>query len=156
MMNLNNSFNKLSARIPNWIVIALLLISFGGFIDASFISVEHYLGNPIRCNFLKGCETVTSSSYATFFGIPVALFGAVYYLAIFLTLIIFLDTKKERLIFWVARFTVVGFLASLWFLYLQIFVILALCLYCVLSALSSTLLFILGLVILYRRGKLSS
>lgn len=153
MMNLNNSSNKPSVRIPSWVIVALLIISFGGFIDASFISVEHYLGNPIVCNFLKGCETVTSSSYATLLGMPVALFGALYYLAIFLMLIIFLDTKKEGLIFWVARFTIVGFLASVWFLYLQIFVIHALCLYCVLSALSSTLLFILGLVILHKYRK---
>jgi uncharacterized membrane protein len=41
--------------------------------------------------------------------------------------------------------TVFGFIASLWFLYVQLFIIHSLCFYCLFSALDSIILFILGL-----------
>ena len=85
-------------------------------------------------------------------GIPVALLGAIYYLVIFALVIAYLDTKKEQVLYFTARFTSIGFLASLWFLYLQLFVIKEICLYCVISVFTSTTLFILGIILLRLKG----
>jgi len=153
MMNLKLSLKKLSALISKhagWIFAVFALI---GFLDASYLTANHYLGASLVCPIFGDCEKVTASQYSAIGGIPVALFGAVYYIFIFLLVIWYLDSKKESILYFIARATAVGFLASVWFLYLQLFVILALCLYCIISAITSTLLFIAGLIVLKSREK---
>jgi uncharacterized membrane protein len=148
MANSEISLNKPLTRIPKWSVWLLVLFSFGGFLDATYLTVKHYLGTPIPCSIFAGCEKVTTSQYATLWGIPVAMLGAIYYLLIFVLLIAYLDTKKEPVLYFTARLTLIGFLASIWFLYLQLFIIKAICLYCVVSAFTSTMLFVLGIMLL--------
>lgn len=153
MKNLEMSSTKPLAPVPKRVVFAFLVVSFIGFVDAAYLTVKHYLGTPLNCSILEGCETVTTSQYAMIGNIPVALLGTLYYLAVFILTIAYLDTKRENLFAVAARLTIVGFLASLLFLYLQLFVIKAICLYCVVSAITSTALFILGIfVIKYKRS----
>lgn len=152
-MNLKTSSNKPSTPISKWLIGALTLVSFAGFLDAVYLTTKHYLGSPVVCSILEGCEVVTTSQYATWFGIPVALPGAIYYLLIFLLTVAYLDAKKERFLRLAAYLSPIGFLASLWFLYLQLFVIKALCLYCLISALTSTLVFVIGVILLVRLKK---
>ena len=140
---------KKEFKIFDWI---FLILSFIGFLDATYLTVKHYLGEPLNCSLLEGCEQVTTSQYATIFNVPVALGGALYYLFIFVFSIVYFDTKNNRLLSLIPPITIIGLLASGWFIYLQLFVIKAICLYCVLSAASSTTLFILGMFILkYKR-----
>ena len=90
---------------------------------------------------MHGCDTVTSSAYSVIFGVPVALLGTLYYLTVFLLTIAFIDTRK-RVFFDIARMcTVAGFFFSLWFLYVQAFILHAYCIYCLGSVVTSTLLF---------------
>ncbi len=121
------------------------MVSFLGFADASYLTIEHLRGVPPNCSFLEGCAEVTSSPYSEIAGIPVALGGALYYLSILLLSIAFLDSKKETLFRLACLLTPLGFLASAYFVFLMAFVIQALCIYCLGSAISSTLLFILGM-----------
>ena len=128
--------------IPFWLVLAFVVFSFGGFLDATYLAAKYYLGEPVVCSLLNGCEKVTTSQYAAVFGIPVALLGTLYYLTIFILTIIYIDGRKEKIFRFAARLTPVGFFVSLILIYLQIFVIHALCLYCLISAATSTFLFI--------------
>ena len=121
--------------------------------DADYITVKHYLGVPLTCSVFEGCEKVTTSQYAAIGGIPVALFGAVYYLSILVLTILYLDTEKVWAIRLISRFSVVGFLVSLWFIYLQLFVIKAICFYCVVSAITSTSIFIVGMRLMVKEYK---
>lgn len=146
MTNSANSFPKPS--VPKWLVPAILIVSFIGFSDATYLTVEHFLGNPITCSVLGGCLTVTSSSYATIGRIPVALLGSLYYAAVFILSVAYFDTKRREVLTLLAFVPIAGFLASLWFVYLQFFVIKAICLYCMISAISSTTLFGLGIYLL--------
>lgn len=145
MTNLEASLNK-SAKIPNWPPICFLIFSAIGFVDATYLTVKHFLGTPIPCAILQGCEQVTNSQFATIFGIPVALLGSGYYLTVLLLSVIYLDTRKLAALKLAAFATFFGMLASLWFVFLQIFIIKAICLYCMVSATTSTLLFICGLI----------
>jgi len=147
-MNSENSFNTRSRAVPRWIIAAFLLVSFGGFVDATYLTVKHYSGTPLACSIFTDCEKVTTSRYAVIFGVPLALLGAVYYLAVFLSLIAYLDVRRQEILSFTALFTVVGLLASAWFVYLQLFVIHAICPYCMVSAIASTILFLLGMVVL--------
>ena len=127
---------------------AFLLVSLLGFLDASYLTIEHYRGVVPPCAIVSGCAAVTTSQYSLIFDIPVALLGTLYYPIILLSLITYLDTKQEIILKWVARCTVLGLLASVYFVYLQTFVIKAWCLYCLGSATTSTILFILGIIVL--------
>lgn len=151
-MNSNNSYNKPLA-ISSKIIILIAVISFLGFLDASYLAAKYYLGGPIPCAILDGCDTVTTSKYSAIAGVPVALMGAIYYLIIFVLAISYLESKKDKLAFFISRFAIIGFLASLWFVYLQVFVLKALCLYCLFSALTSTALFVISAMFLWRKSK---
>lgn len=150
MENLPILSSKPTPRISKWILGLILAVSFIGFLDAAYLTIEHYNKGILRCYVFEGCDEVTSSKYSTVGGIPIALFGAVYYLAIFIATILFIDTKY-RLLFYVLTFIpILGFLFSAWFVYLQLAVIKAICLYCMISAATSTSLFVLGLAAAFK------
>lgn len=126
-----------------YFAIAFLAIALLGFADATYLTIKHYQGEAPTCIITKGCGVVATSKYATIFEIPVALLGTLYYLSIIILAVAYLDTKKTIVLTIMARLTWVGLIASLYFVGLQLFVIKALCLYCIVSAGSSFTLFIL-------------
>ncbi len=132
--------------VSKGLIVLLFVVAIIGFVDASYLTVEHYANKIPPCS-TDGCETVLTSEYSKVFGVPVALGGAVYYLAIIALLMVYLDTKKEVFLRGALLFTTVGFISSLYFLILQAFVIKAYCQYCLVSALTSTILFVTSLVI---------
>lgn len=148
MMDSKTLLIKPLAVIPKWIIVLILLASIIGFADAAYLTVKHYNGAGINCSLIKGCDEVTTSKYSTLGNIPISLFGAVYYLIIFIAALAYLDAKKKFFLNCVVCLSVIGFLVSLGLIYLQVFVIKAICLYCMISAISSTTIFVTGLVIL--------
>lgn len=138
---------------PKWLIWAMTGIAFLGFADASYLTIEHYFSVPLPCTIFNGCETVLTSSYSMIFSIPVALLGAFYYLAVFIFLACAIDTRKKIFSKLAISMTPLGFLASLYFVYLQMFVIKAICLYCMVSATLSTVLFVLGMIGIFQYAK---
>lgn len=130
--------------------LTLLALSFLGFADASFLTIKHYTGTPIPCTILAGCDTVTNSVYSQIAGVPVALLGALFYLTVFILILLNLQQPNKKLIKVVWWLSLLAFLASLAFVYLQAFVINAWCLYCLISALTSTLVFLSASVFVRR------
>ena len=126
--------------------VLFLVFSFAGFLDASYLSAKHYLGSPVTCGLLGGCETVTSSQYSKVLGIPVALLGSFYYLSVLVMVIWYFDRRNQKTLDFVSQYVFVGMAASLYFVFLQAFIIKSWCLYCLGSAVSSTALFVVGLV----------
>ena len=127
---------------------ALALVALVGLADATYLTIEHLSGNSVRCMIVSGCDEVLQSSYATLAGVvPVAAAGAVAYFTVFslATLAAFGYEGARR---FVAPVVALMFLATLWFLYLQAFVIKAFCAYCLLSAGVTTT---LALLVLLRR-----
>lgn len=156
-----NSSAKPSQPLPSWLIWGFIIFSFSGFLDATYLTVSHYMGTELNCTILNGCGTVTASEYSLIAGIPVALLGCFFYLTMLIGSLVYLDTRHEaqrsasnslnefalKLISWLP-FT--GLAASAWFVYLQFFVIKALCQYCMLSAITSSLLFILAVITLVK------
>ncbi|MDT7807461.1 MAG: hypothetical protein QOJ70_1274 [Acidobacteriota bacterium] len=129
-------------RLWNALAAVVALI---GVLDASYLTIEHLSGNSVRCMIVTGCDEVLQSAYATFAGgVPVAAVGAVAYFTVFslATLSAFGYRGAQRLL---APLVALMFLATLWFLYLQAFVIRAFCVYCLLSATVTTTLTLLVL-----------
>lgn len=128
-----------------------IIVSFIGFADATYLTIGYYQGVVPPC-LAEGCDTVTTSEYATLGGISVALMGAVYYLLVCLAALLYLieDWQPGRSILRVLP--VLGFVGSLYFLYLQGFVIGAWCQYCIVSAVISTFLFVASFWLLAPRN----
>lgn len=116
-----------------------------GFIDATYLAVEHYRGTVLNCTIIGDCQTVTSSQYALIAGVPVALLGSLYYAAMIVLLVAYLDRRRERVLDAATWMTVLGFVASVYFVWVQAFVINLWCQYCLVSAATSTILFLIGM-----------
>jgi uncharacterized membrane protein len=128
--------------------VAVALVALAGLTDAVYLTVEHLSGQSVRCMVVSGCDEVLQSSYATVAaGVPVAAVGALAYFTVFslATLAAFGYEGARKLI---TPLVAVMFLATLWFLYLQAFIIKAFCTYCLISATVTTL---LTLLVLARR-----
>ncbi|MBI4114326.1 MAG: vitamin K epoxide reductase family protein [Candidatus Niyogibacteria bacterium] len=154
----NPSFVKTTAGKPSelpprGLLVLFLLVALIGFVDAAYLTVLHFLNSTPPCSILEGCEQVTTSKYAMLGSIPISLIGAVYYLVIFLLSIAALDTGRRFPMRAAIVFTWGGFAVSLFLVALQLFVIKALCLYCMVSAFTTLVLFILGLVLLQYKKK---
>ncbi len=135
------------------------ILAFVGFLDATFLTVEHYAGLSLPCITGAACDLVTKSQYSTIGPIPIALLGALYYLGFLLFALYLLQSQDER----VARVGYLvswsGFFVSLLLVGLQLFVLKAICVYCMASATTSTLLWatsMYGLSLLRKRGKSAS
>jgi len=128
--------------VSRWYPFTILGVSALGFLDATYLTIQHYTQFTLPCTITQGCDLVTKSEYSFIMGIPVALLGALYYLAIFLGVYTILETKKYDYLRFVAIATTAGFFFSAWFVYLQFFVIKAICQYCMLSAITSTTMFV--------------
>lgn len=129
--------------------IIFLAVSALGFLDATYLTIEHYRSSIPPCT-IQGCEIVLTSEYAKIAGIPVALLGSLYYLALLILSIAYLDSKKMAIIRFVSYCTIAGFTASFYFVYLMLFVIKEICQYCLVSATTSTLLFITGMYVIIK------
>lgn len=134
------------------IAILFLVVSALGFIDATYLSVQHFLGEIPPCT-ISGCEFVLTSAQSTIFGVPVALFGSFYYLFILILSVYHLDTKNKKILKTISLISVLGFIVSIYFVYLQFFVIKYICEYCMVSAITCTIMFILGMYYLYKIKK---
>ena len=96
-----------------------------------------------------GCETVQLSRWATFLGVPVALWGVGYYAVVLALAIASIQTRwadSRGLSLALLILTAWGVVFSVWLTYLELFVINAICRWCVVSAVLAVLLFVLVLV----------
>jgi len=139
-----------SQIIPNIFLLGITLIGFTGFLDSVYLTAKRFVGGPIPCFVFTGCDTVAQSPYALLFGVPLSVIGIFYYLSVILLVVFYFETKQQIAMKMFSLLSVVGFLASIYFIYLQAFVIKAFCFYCILSAVTSTTLFILGATIWFQ------
>jgi len=113
-----------------------------GFADATYLAVEHWRGEVPDCSIIHGCDQVLGSKYAAIGPVPVALLGAGYYLTLVGLGVLYADTKNIRWAYLAGQLTWLGLGASVILVGLMAFVIEAYCQFCLLSALTSILLFV--------------
>lgn len=94
------------------------------------------------------CETVQLSKWGDFLGVPVAAWGVGYYAMVLGLAFAGVQARYEnsaRLTNWLVYVTGAGLLFSLWLTYLELYVIHALCRWCLGSAAMTLVLFVLAL-----------
>lgn len=140
------------SQIPNIILWSLIGLALIGFTDSAYLLAKRISGTPIPCFITSGCDTVSKSPYSVLFGVPLSAWGVLFYLGIGFLALLYIDTKNLIVAKLIPFATTLGFLSSLYFIYVQKFLIGAFCIYCILSAIVSTILFALG-VMVYRNLK---
>lgn len=108
---------------------------------AAYLAFTHYAHQPIACSGIGDCEYVNSTEYAELAGIPVAVLGAGAYAAMFaLAGVAWLRGNATALaVAWAT--SLAGFAFSAYLTYIELYVIDAICVYCVVSACVMTALF---------------
>lgn len=150
MSNSKKLLNQKSIGISNFFIIVWIIIALIGFIDAFYLTKVHYQGAEVTCSLTHKCDSVLTSEYATIAGLPISLGGVFYYLFMLFGAVLYLDRKKDAVIKFFSYFSLAGLITSAYFVYLQAFVLRAFCQYCLLSALTSSLLFVLGMFIIFK------
>jgi len=109
------------------------VIALAGLADATYLTVSHLAGDNSVCGASQSCSIVLGSKYAVIAGIPTAAFGIIAYFSVFstATLAAFGYSRARTFLSWIV---VAMFVATLWFLYLQAFVLHAFCPFCLFSA----------------------
>ena len=110
---------------------AIGVVAFLGMVDALYLTVMR--GVHVPCSVTGGCNEVLTSPYSEIFGIPLSMIGLVFYFTVFCLAVLeaFEVGQLLRYVFWLA---LPAFVITLVLLYLQAFVILHFCQYCLASA----------------------
>ena len=139
----------------NILILLYILFATLGLLDSSYLTIKHYSAQPLACGFLNGCDIVTTSKYSSILGIPIALLGIFYYSFLALISIIYLANRNRLIVNTIFILNTITILIYGILIYIQAFLLKAFCTYCLISAIVSFLLFIVGtiLFILEKRGK---
>ena len=116
-----------------WLYRIAAIVSLIGLGDAIYLTIQDITGESLRCTIISGCSEVLSSKYAHVGPVPLAAIGAFAYFVFFSLAVLaaFGYGFLRPLLLILVSFM---FLATLWLLYLQAFVIGHFCQYCLLSA----------------------
>jgi len=113
---------------------ATAILAAAGIGVSGYLTYTHFADDSVACAVGHGCQTVQQSEYAKLAGIPVALLGALLYVALLGSAATWAarDLWWSGLGAWSLSLTGVGYSAYL--TYLEVNVIEAICFWCVTSA----------------------
>ncbi|SRR5258708_6354098 len=124
-----------------------------GLLVSIYMTIYKLTDNHNMCLGNGGCSTVNSSVYAEVSGVPVAVIGIFGYAAILTLLLLeqktlFLRNNGTILVFGLA---LVGFLFTLYLIFVELALIHALCPFCITSQIAMTIIFIVSVIRLFRQ-----
>ena len=115
----------------------LLALAVAGLGISSYLTYTHWAHASVACGGLGSCTEVNNSKYAEVAGLPVAFLGALSYLALIASALAWLWWRPSGLAWPVMFFwglSLIGTLYSAYLTYVEVFVLEAVCIYCVASA----------------------
>ncbi len=139
-----------SSVVPavEWRLWLMRLLALAGLGVSGYLTWTHFTNQAIACGGSQDCDLVQQSAYSTVLGIPVALLGMLAYVTL-LALLFLRGRLPEE---WdayiplaVFGISLIGVLYSAYLTYLEIYVIYAICRWCVSSAIIITAIFLLSL-----------
>jgi uncharacterized membrane protein len=121
---------------------AMMALAAVGLGDALYLAWVHATASKIACP-IGSCDVVNASPYAAVWGFPVAGFGVAGYLALLVVAAMAWlaedDAGRRRWLRWAFAGSLAGVLYAVYLTYLELFVIHAICFWCVISAIVITL-----------------
>lgn len=144
-------------RLVNRLIRTFIGIAVVGWGASMLLTAIHFWVLPLPAGAEpQGAMQVITSQWAYVGPIPLATIGAVYYIAMIAAGATWLTTKNEWLERLLLPVTAGGVAASAGFVYLQLVPIGAICPFCMVSAVATTLLFAIELTVKLRGGVAAS
>jgi uncharacterized membrane protein len=128
----------------------LAVLDVIGLAIAAYLSVVELQGGVPVCGPIHGCEEVARSEYSRIGGIPVAVFGVALSLILLTLAIAWWKTDLYALLLAHYGLSLAGVIFEVYFLYLQVFVIHAVCVWCTTYGLSLIARFLIALIVWVR------
>ncbi len=129
-----------------WRPIVALVLTIGGLGVSTYLTVAHYSHTPLACSGsgIVNCEKVTTSAQSIFLGVPVALWGLLFYVAmIAVNLPVAWRSTDRRIHALRLAMTVVGMCFVLYLVSAELLIIGNICLWCTSVHAITFLLFVL-------------
>jgi len=123
--------------------IGLMLVSAAGIALAAYLTYVHYQPEALICSTGGGCETVQQSKYAELVGIPIAALG----LGAWTTALVLAIWDSELARVLMVALGLVALVFAAYLVVLQLFVIDAVCTWCMINDLVITPLFLVLAVV---------
>jgi uncharacterized membrane protein len=130
----------------------LAVLDVIGLAIALYLSVVEIQGAVPVCGPIKGCEEVARSEYSRIGGIPVAVFGVTLSLVLLTLAIGWWRTNLNALLLAHYGLSLAGVIFEIYFLYVQVFVIGAVCIWCTSYGLSLILRFLIAVAVWVRQS----
>lgn len=117
------------------------ILGLVGLLDTAYLIYHKIKGTDVACPFFpkEWCKKVQYSSYSKTLGVPNPVLG--FFMYVVILVLTYLIASSQAPMLWLKLVVGFGFLFSLYFTYIQAFVLRAFCTWCVLSALNFTIMF---------------
>ncbi|MBP1705151.1 MAG: hypothetical protein H6Q36_890 [Chloroflexi bacterium] len=126
-----------------------------GLVVATYLATVELSGGVPACGPLEGCVEVAKSEYAWIGPIPVAVFGVGLSLILLAAALGWWRTNDRRLLAIHYGLSLVGVTFEAWFMFAQVFLIGAVCVWCTAYGVSLVLRFVIALIVWVRRDKVA-
>ncbi|MSU44866.1 vitamin K epoxide reductase family protein [Candidatus Nomurabacteria bacterium] len=130
--------------------IIILILGLCGFMVARHIHQHKKINAaPLVCPIGFDCNAVVHSDYSRFFGVPVEIFGMIYYVIISLSYLLFIfvpnipNALQLNLVALLILISLLAFLFSSYLIGVQVFILKKGCSWCIVSAFICLFIFIL-------------
>lgn len=133
--------------------LVLAVLDLVGLAIAGYLSSVELRGEIPNCGPLHGCEQVALSEYSRIGGVPVAVFGVILSLVLFSLAIAWWRTSDGRLLALHYGLSLLGVMFELYFTYLELFVIGAVCVWCASYGISLVARFLVALWVWVHRAR---
>lgn len=144
----SNIISHIAPRI-NWRLWLMRLLALAGMGVSGYLTWTHLAGKSVACGQSQDCDIVQQSVYSEIAGIPVALLGLLAYTTL-LVLTLLRDHSPESLEDYIPLaifgISLIGMLYSAYLTYLELYVIYAICRWCIGSAIIITAIFLLSVL----------
>lgn len=125
------------------LLVSLAVLALLGIGDSFYLAESAMTDTALVCDIdgLNGCNIVAQSPYAYFMDVPLGVYGIGFY-ALSLLLVLLIAFSPRKLLYTVLLIlSALGALASIAFLGIQAFLIQAVCIYCIGSAVITFIMF---------------
>lgn len=120
-----------SIRPPRAIAFTAAGLAAGGAAISAYLTITRLAGELPACGPLVGCEQVATSEYSEVFGIPVAVFGLGFSLVILGLILAWARSGRHLPALGAYGLGLIGIMVVGYLTYLELFVIHAVCAWCV-------------------------
>jgi uncharacterized membrane protein len=137
----------MTSRLPA----VLATLALAGLGVSTYLTVTHWGGTPISCAGVGDCNYVNSSPYSTLAGVPVSALGALLYAGLLFAAIAWWrwpDDERLPIVYW--GLALAGFGYAAYLTYVELYVLDAVCVWCMTSATILTVSLTLSTVALLR------